>query len=249
MTIHHLEQLVDDLKRAHGDNLVSVILYGSHARRVALQDNPGINLRNPVSNEDILVVLNRIDPLALKRSRPIIERWREAGNPLPLYISREEIGQSAEVFPAEFIDLSRGRLVLAGQDPFEGFRVPDRNLKHQLEYELESKLIRLRTLYMTISATPSSQMRLMRDSLASFSGLFRHVIGLLGHEAPCEKSQSIADLADLLNLDRSVFNRIISHSEGAEPVGEDAADTLFRDYLIQIENATKAVHEYRLQAA
>jgi hypothetical protein len=249
MAIDHLEQLVDDLRRAHGDNLVSVILYGSHARRVALQDQPGINLRNPVSNEDILVVLDRIDPVALKRSRPIIEKWREAGHPLPLYIGRDEIGQSAEVFPAEFIDLSRGRLVLAGQDPFDGFRVPDRNLKHQLEYELESKLIRLRTLYMTVSATPASLMRLMRESLASFSGLFRHVIGLLGHQAPCEKSQSITDLADLLSLDRSVFSRILSHSEGAEPVAEDAAESLFRDYLVEIEKVIRAVHEYRLKAA
>src|SRR5262249_44003942 len=122
-------------------------------------------------NQDILIVLNRVDPVALKRSRPIIEKWREAGNPLPLYIGRDEIGQSADVFPAEFIDLCRGRLVLAGQDPFEGFQVPEHNLKHQLEYELESKLIRLRTLYMTMSATPPSLMRLMRDSLVSFSGL------------------------------------------------------------------------------
>ncbi len=145
MAPQHLEEFVDQLKRAHGNNLVSVILYGSHGRRVALHDNPGIiprgrDANNPDVNHDILVVLKHVDPIGLKRSRHIVERWREAGNPLPLFIGRDEISQSADVFPAEFIDLCRGRLVLAGRDPFEGFRVPGRNLKHQLEYELESKL-------------------------------------------------------------------------------------------------------------
>ena len=181
MTPDHLKELVDGLKRAHGNNLVSIILYGTHGRRVAALENPAIIPPNTASNQDVLVVLNHVDPAGLKRSRQIIERWREAGNPLPLYIGGDEISQSADVFPAEFIDLCRGRQVLAGLDPFEGFRVPERNLKHQLEYELESKLIRLRTLYMTTSASPASVIRLMRDSLLSFSGLFRHLIGLLGH--------------------------------------------------------------------
>src|SRR5262245_32774671 len=249
MRPHHLEELVEDLKQAHGDNLVSVILYGSHGRRVSSLESPAIIPPSPGSNQDILVVLNHVDPVGLKRSRHIVERWRESGNPLPLYIGRDEIGQSADVFPAEFIDLCRGRQVLAGQDPFDGFRVPDRNLKHQLEYELESKLIRLRTLYMKVSAHPSTLMRLMRDSLVSFSGLFRHVIGLLGHEAPPEKRQSITDLAALLGLDRSVFSRLLSHSGQAELLSEDEADRLFCDYLTEIQKVITAVHECDLQAA
>jgi hypothetical protein len=249
MASDQLRHLVDELRRAHGEELVSVILYGSHGRRVALQENPGVIPRSVGANEDILVVLNHIDPIALKRSRPIVERWRESGHPLPLYIGRDEIGPSADVFPAEFIDLCRGRRILAGQDPFEGFRVPDHNLKHQLEYELESKLIRLRTLYMTVSATSTSLMRLMRESLLSFSGLFRHVIGLLGHEAPSEKRQSLEDLAALLELDTSVFNRILSHREEAGPIAEGEVETLFRDYLNEIQKVIQAVHEYELRAA
>lgn len=249
MAEHHLEDFVEQLRLAHGDGLVSIILYGSHARAVSSQDNPGAIPRNHGANQDILVVLRHIDPLELKRSRSIVERWREAGNPLPLYIGRDEIHQSAEVFPAEFIDLCRARRVLAGQDPFDGFRVPKRNLKHQLEYELESKLIRLRTLYMTASATPAGLSRLMRESLTTLSGLFRHVVALFGHEAPSEKRQSISHLAALLNLDQSVFNRILSHGEEAEPVGEGEVDGLFRDYLTEIQKVIKAVHEYELHAA
>src|SRR5262245_58232275 len=156
MKPHHLQEVVDQLRRAHGNNLVAVILYGSHGRRVASLENPGIVPPVPGSNQDILVVLDHVDPTGLRRSRHIVDRWREAGNPLPLYIGCDEMRQAADVFPAEFIDLCRGRQVLAGQDPFDGFRVPDRNLKHQLEYELESKLIRLRTLYMKVSAHPST---------------------------------------------------------------------------------------------
>jgi hypothetical protein len=205
--------------------------------------------RNQRSNQDILVVLDHVDPVELKRSRSIVERWREAGNPLPLFIGRDEIEQSADVFPAEFIDLCRARRVLAGRDPFARFRVPRTNLKHQLEYELESKLIRVRTLYMTVCGSPAGVTRLMHDSLVAFSGLFRHVIGLLGHEAPSEKRQSIAGLTLLLNLDQSVFDRILSHNEGREPISEAEADSLFCAYLIQIHKVITAVHDCQLRAA
>jgi len=249
MAVHPLEELIAQLKQAHGQGLISIILYGSHGRGVTWQDNPGMIPHNHRSNRDILIVLDHVDPHELKRSRAIVEKWREAGNPLPLYIGQDEISLSAEVFPAEFIDLCRARRVLAGRDPFEGFRVPKRNLKHQLEYELESKLIRLRTLYLSSSAGPAAMARLMRDSLIAFSGLFRHVIGLLGHEIPSEKRQSITDLATLLNLDRPLFDRILSHHEGASALSEAEADRLFSAYLMEIRKVIEAVRDSQLQAA
>jgi hypothetical protein len=246
--VDQLEELVGELRGAHGDNLFSVILYGSHADGAAKRGTPGEKPRRRPSNRNILVVLDRIEPLDLRRSGPIGEKWRAAGNPLPLYISRDELAQSAEVFPAEFIDLCRARRVLAGEDPFDGFRVPRHNLKHQLEYELEGKLIRLRTLYISVSANPPRLARLMYDSLMTFAGLFRHVIRLLGHEAPFEKPQAITTLAGLLGLDLAVFDRIMGYADGAGGLSEAEATDLFSAYLTEIEKVIKAVHVCPVEA-
>ncbi len=227
-----LIELVQRLSDAHGANLKSIVLYGSAAAGGQVdEDRP----------KKVLVVLDRITPTDLKVAHSVAEWWRAEGNPVPVYFTSEEIADSTDVFPIEFIDMSQVRHVLYGKDPFDGLDISTQNLRHQLEYELRAKLLRLRRLYIPASRNANQLARLMADSLDNFTVLFRHVITMRGKEAPFNKRDSVMTLSDELGLDKKVFSRIFEYAADEDVWLEWETNEVFGKYLEQIERVIEAV--------
>src|SRR5436190_9420496 len=207
-----LNGLVEDLRATHGANLASVVLYGSAAA------GDHVELR---SDYNLLIALNRITPEDLRQAQAPMREWQRLGNPLPVYFTVEELSDAADVFPIEFHQMANARIVLFGKDPFEIARLSDRNLRHQAEYELRSKLIQLRRLYIPASRSIEKLCALMSDSLASFAALFRAVLVLHGKDAPVAKPECVRATAQLLNLEMYPFGRIFEfRAQGDLPASE-----------------------------
>src|SRR5436305_15181906 len=161
--------LIGDLKATHGDNLACVMLYGSAASGDFVQIESDYNL---------LIALSRIMPEDLRLAQAPLREWQRLGHPLPVYFTVEELQDAADVFPIEFLHMETARVVLYGRDPFEFLKISDANLRHQTEYELRSKFIQLRRLYVPASVSAERLCALMVDSLSSFASLFRPVLTL-----------------------------------------------------------------------
>lgn len=226
--------LVDDLRSAHGENLASVVLYGSAAAGEQVELRPDYN---------IMIALHRIAPEDLRLAQAPVREWQRLGHPLPVYFTFSELTDAADVFPIEFHRMERARLVLYGRDPFETVSVSDRNLRHQTEYELRSKLIQLRRLYIPASVSAERLRDLMADSLSSFATLFAPVLLLKGEEAPVLKRDVVRATARSLGLDAGVFERVFELRAVADDRGLDerGTDELFAAYLAQIERVIAAV--------
>ena len=227
-----LSELVERLNEAHKDNLVSVVLYASAVAREQIhEDEP----------KKVLIVVKHITPSDLKVAHGVAEWWRLEGNPPPVYFTSQEMEDSSDVFPIEFIDMSQAHQMIYGKDPFERLDIPTHNLRHQLEYELRGKLIRLRTLYIPAAQNPNRLANLMANSLDSFAVLFRHVLAMLGKDAPFETQECVMKLADALKLDKQVFKRIFDYAVDDELWLETETNETFAGYLIQIERVIEAV--------
>src|SRR5690349_3708461 len=194
-----LNGLVEDLRATHGDNLASVVLYGSGAAGES---------REMESDYNLLIALKRITPEDLRLAQAPMREWQRLGHSLPVYFTVEELTDAADVFPIEFHQMANARSVLYGQDPFEFVKLSDANLRHQTEYELRSKLIQRRRHYIPASVSIQKLCDLMSDSLASFAALFRAVLILHGQEAPVSKPEVVRATARLLQLDPAPFERI-----------------------------------------
>jgi hypothetical protein len=154
------------------------------------------------------------------------------------------LSDAGDVFPIEFHQMAKARVVLYGKDPFEFVQLSDENLRHQTEYELRSKLIQLRRLYIPASVSIEKLCELMNDSLASFAALFRAVLLLYGKDAPVAKPDCVRATAQLLKLDMAPFDRIFEfRSTDNLPKSETEANTIFGAYLLQIEQVVEAVDE------
>ena len=228
-----LNGLVEDLRATHGTNLACVVLYGSAAA------GDHIELR---SDYNILIALNRITPEDLRQAQAPMREWQRLGHPLPVYFTVEELKDAADVFPIEFHQMANARIVLYGSDPFEFAELSSANLRHQTEYELRSKLIQLRRLYIPASVSIEKLCDLMSDSLSSFAALFRAVLMLHGQTAPVSKADGVRATATLLRLDPTPFEKIFQFRSGGNlPTSEKEANDLFGTYLFQVEQVVEAV--------
>src|SRR5215210_5365546 len=196
-----LSGLVEDLRATHGANLASVVLYGSAAA------GDHIELR---SDYNILIALNRITPEDLRQAQAPMREWQRLGHPLPDYFTVEELSDAADVFPIEFHQMANARIILFGRDPFEFVKLSNANLRHQTEYELRSRLIQLRRLYIPASVSAEKLAALMSDSLASFAALFRPVLMLHNVEPPVAKPECVRATVRLLGLDGEPFEQIFA---------------------------------------
>lgn len=231
-----LNGLLRDLRETHGDNLASVVLYGSAAA------GDSVELR---SDYNLLITLNHISPEDLRLAQAPMREWQRLGHPLPVYFTTEELSDAADVFPIEFHQMANARVVLYGQDPFESIELSDANLRHQTEYELRSKFIQLRRMYIPASVSIEKLCDLMSDSLASFAALFRAVLILHGEEAPVGKPDCVRTMVQRFRLDPAPFESIFAFRVNEYvPPSEKEANDIFAAYMDQIDRVIQVVDEF-----
>jgi hypothetical protein len=141
----------------------------------------------------------------------------------------------------EFLSLMENRRVLAGRDALEGLQAPTRHLRHQVEYELRGKLIRLRRLYVPASASPARLSSLLTESLATFAHLFQFALVLAGANAPASHRETVRAAISHFALDASPFDRIQASLDSGKPIPEAEAHACFGAYMEQIERVIGAV--------
>ena len=228
-----LDQLIKNLREAHGENLSSIVLYGSSAAGDEIESR---------SDHNLLIALNRITTRDLHGAHKAMRDWEKLGQPIPIYFTVAELQDAADVFPIEFHQMEKARKVLYGRDPFEFVQISPANLRHQTEYELRTKLIQLRRLYIPASASVARLSALLSDSLGSFAALFRAVLILKGEEPPVAKEESVRATVRALGLDGTPFERIFVLRAGkGAALTEAEADGLFTTYMEQIERVIEAV--------
>jgi hypothetical protein len=227
-----LEQVVERLKAALGDQLVSVVLYGSGASGDQQQGFSDLN---------ILCVLNEITPRELANVSGVFRWWRGLGNPAPLLLTRREFRTSTDCFAVEFHDIQDQHRILFGENVVEGLQVDDSFYRAQVEHELRAKLLRLRHKAAGVLGDRQLLGHLLADSLSTFCVLFRHALILDGVEAPLGKRQVVAKAAGHFQIDAGPFERLFELREGKAVGREVDLTEILADYMKQISIVIEAV--------
>lgn len=234
MMKQHFAPFIDDLRTTHGKNLASVILFGSAAAGDFIPNQ---------SDYNILIALHKITPKDLREAHACVREWHKMGHPVPVYFTVSELKNAADVFPIEFHQMQVAHKVLYGTDVLAGLDVSDRFLRHQIEYELRSKLLLLRRQYIPASVSVDGLKRLMGESLTSFAALFRAVLLMRGISPPSTKHEIVALTVTTLGLNGIPFEKIFNIREDnfADTLSDAEANELFGEYMEEIERVIDSV--------
>jgi predicted nucleotidyltransferase len=227
-----INEFISRLRAASGENLLSVILYGSAADG---------EFHPEFSNVNLLCVLRETTFATLAAMAPAVEWWTRQKHHAPLVLTREEMGRSTDVFSIEFLDMKQRHRVLFGEDVLDGLQIPMHLHRAQLEYELREKLILLRERLLLATGDKKKLWDLMLSSLSTFTTLFRHGLIALGEMPPNAKRDVVQGLAVRTPFDATAFLQLLDIREHkAETKQFDVTDTFAR-YLAAVQQVTAAV--------
>jgi hypothetical protein len=231
-----LEKKIDDfvsrLREAAGANLESVILFGS---AVAGDFHPEF------SNMNLFCVVRDSSFAALQALAPAVKWWDAQKQPPPLFMTREEIVRSTDVFTIELIDMQQHHRVLFGDDVIQGLSIPANLHRVQVEYELREKLALLRQHLLLASGNNSRMWELLLRSVSSFATLFRHALIVLGHDAPVGNREAVNALSKQIGFDASGFLQVLDVREKKLDRKKVAVASVFSRYLAAVEQVASAV--------
>src|SRR6202167_1613269 len=227
-----LKQLVEKLRQALPEDLISIVLYGS----AAVGDQ-----HQKFSDYNVLCVLSRITPAQLGATEAVFGWWRAQGNPSPLLLTQNEVETSTDCFAIEFHDIKEHHRILYGADVVSSLAIDKCFYRSQVEHDLRAKLLRLRTKASGILSDKDVLRRLLVDSISTFCVLFRHALMLHGVDAPGRKREIIERAQERFGLDPAPFNTLLDLREQKGKPSEMEPVTLLAAYMIEIGRVIDAV--------
>ena len=233
-----LEGLVKRLREAYGDDLVSVVLYGSAVSG---------DYQKKYSDLNVLCTLRQVGAPELRRGAKAIEWWIKQKQPAPLLLSLEETKNSHDAFPIEFLDIQQSHRILHGEDLVAGIQVDTRHHRRQVEHELRADLLRLRERYLRLQRRQKEVTRLMVESLPAFATLARHALILAGVAAPVRKREIFQAASSRFSMEAAPFLTVLGVREGVEKLPSSRVHDLFASYLNQIARLAEAVDQLGAQ--
>lgn len=219
----NLNSFIEQLKSGLGQNLQSVFLYGSAVSGEYTKRHSDVN---------ILIILNRLDMPALKIIAGIKKKaaFRDIA---PLVFAEDYLNSSLDTFPIEFLDIKENYSHLYGEDCLKGLKIDLRNLRHQCEWELKSKIIQLQKFYINSGGKHKALQQFLLKSLPSFTVIFKNIQRLKNIDGNLDQ--------DVLNELRQarIFNRKIKDIQGTFEK--------FLSMLYRLSDAVDRLQENRLQ--
>ena len=228
----NINEFVSRLKQAAGDNVLSVVLYGSAAEGEFHPEYSDLNL---------LCVLRDTSFASLCKIAGAVEWWRKKKYHPPLVLTPQELKDTADVFSIEFVDMKQRHRALYGEDVLRNLDIPMHLHRSQLEYELREKLFLLRQHILVAATREKDLWEVMLNSLTSFTTLFRHLLIELGEQGRKHSREAVQELALRMNFDSSAFVQLMDVRAKRSDRKQFRATDVAGRYLSAIETVTTAV--------
>ena len=226
-----LHSFADRLREAAGNNLLSLILYGSAASGES----------DSYSDLNLLCVLRDLSFSHLLPLSNLVDSWIKQGQRPPLLISEKELRDSADVFSIELLDMKQHHKVLFGKDFLNDLPVPMHMHRAQVEYELREKLILLRQRLLLAANDDARICDLLLHSFPAFITLLRHVLVAQGKPAPTTRAETIKALIAESESDADLFHQLLEARKEPKSAKKLNAKNAARQYLAFAERLTELV--------
>jgi predicted nucleotidyltransferase len=215
-------QVAADYRRVFGQDIVSVILYGSVLTADYVPGKSDINLMIVLSDEGIR---------RLHLAHDLVARWRKKRVGTPLFVTKIYIDSSLDTFPIEFLNIKRNYLVLQGEDVLAGLSFNREFVRMQCERELKGKLLLLQQRYVETGGKGRIVRDLIAASIPTFTFVLKGLLHILGEEVPVTRSEAVSLIARRFNLDEGLFRDLQRIRAGTLKLSESEVHELFRRYL------------------
>ncbi len=229
-----IERITTWLTSVLGVRLHALVLYGSAA---------GSEPRGHRSDHNLLAVVDAVSAGLLDDLAPAQLWWAKQGNPPVVVLSQDEQKASCDVFPIEYLDIQRQHRLLAGTDVFNTISEHPELHRLQVEHDLRTQLIRLRSNYALVRQQSRRLESLLLDSISTFLVLFRHALVAAGEPWPASRGDALTTAARRFQFSPEACQTLLAAHRDHGHLPKTQLHSLFARYLDSIQRVERGLEE------
>ena len=226
-------EIASDYKKLFSDDLISIILYGSAA---------GHDYRPGKSDLNFMIVLsdNGIDNI--DKALPIIKKWRKKHVAIPLFLTKEYIRTSLDVFPIEYINFQQAHILVFGENILEGLFFETEHVRLQCEREIKGKLLLLRQAFLETEGKERGLKTVINESLVALLAIFKALLYLKQINIPKRKRSLIQVMAREFNISAGLFEKLLDVKEVKLNPKDPELREMFRQLLGEVKKLSDSIN-------
>ncbi len=194
-----------DFQTAYGNDLISIMLYGSGAKGEYIPKKSDINF---------LIVLSENGIEQIGKALDFIPKWRQRAVAVPLLVTKSYIASALDVYPIEFLDMKTHHRLVFGEDVLTDLQIDKNHLRLQIERELRGKLLALRQGFLNTGNDRDSLRTMLAGTVSTFTAIFDALLFLKGEQLPNLKLQIFEQTARTFGLENSAFIQLLNIKNG-----------------------------------
>lgn len=231
--------IIDSYKNIYGDNLISVILYGSAAGD---DYNPG------KSDLNFLIVLSEEMIDQLDKAIQTVSRWKKKNVAVPLFMTKAYIESSLDSYPLEFLNMRRRYILVYGEDVLKDISIGVNHVRLQCEREIKGKLLLLREGFLRTEGKKRRITELISASITAFVSIFSGILYIKDIEIPETRRGILHAVAKEVPVDVDIFTECMDVKEGKRDYSSAETNNLFKGYLCEIRKLWEFVDKMEIES-
>lgn len=230
-------EITEDFKKVFGEDLISLILYGSGARGDYVPGKSDLNL---------LIILSQGAVDHLDKMIETANKWRKRKVAAPLVMTRQFVLSSVDAYPIEFLNMKISHVVIFGENVLDELKFNPVHLRLQLERELKGKLLNLQTGFLETEGKSKQIRELIKVSFNAFIALFNAMLFLKNIAIPQGKRNIIQLIAQTFSIDAVIFLKCADIRDDMDNYSSADIHVIFRSYL-QVINKLSEIIDHMME--
>jgi len=226
------QDIIADYRNIFGDDLISIILYGSAT---------GKDYRPGKSDINFMIILTEQEIEHLDRAFGTVKKWRKRGVAIPLFLTESYVDTSLDVFPIEYLNFQRDYVLVFGKDILKDLTFNPEFIRLQCEREIKGKLLILREAFLETSGKGRALKEVIGQSVSAFIAIFEALLYLKDKDLPKERREIIKNTCGSFDMDAAVFEKLLDIKAEKVKLSDMEIMKAFKDYLKEVRKLAKLV--------
>ncbi len=230
-----VRKYVEELLGVLGQDGESVLAFGSVTGPDYVPGQSNINLAFLVKTAELSL---------LERCLPVVSDGFRKRIVAPLFLTKDYVARSQDVFPVEFLDMRETGVLLYGEGFLAGLKLAPAWLRLECEQQLKSNLLRTRQAFLELGRSKGGLEKIATQSLNSLVPLCRAILVLRGRALPRTKLDIVTALCRELGVSDAAFVEILGLRARGGSLKPGRGAGVLADYIAAVEKLTAVVDTF-----
>lgn len=197
--MNNLDRFINDLKTSFGDELVSVLAFGSQAN---------VEVKSKYTNLNLMIVTKTLNAEKLYAISDSVKKWVKQKNPLPVIMNIEEWYSSFDVYAIEYADIRDNHRLLYGEDLIPSISINKYYLRLQCESELKNLLLKYKNNFLMNIKSDKQMKDLLGNVIKTLLIIFRSILRLHDCTVPYRAVDIIDAASNYLSFNKVALTKL-----------------------------------------